>query len=47
MEDNNKLFTKMMWLVMAISVIAIVGLGIFAATGLNYSFPDVTKILPL
>ncbi len=47
MEDNNKHFTKVMWIVMAISVIVIIGLGIYAATGLNYNFPDLTKILPL
>ncbi len=47
MEDNGKHFTKVMWVVVTISVIAIIGLGIFAATGLNYSFPDITKILPL
>ncbi|MHB1661842.1 MAG: hypothetical protein ACYCSQ_08325 [bacterium] len=47
MEDNNKHFTKAMWIIMVISIIVIVGLGIFAAVGLNYNFPDVTKLLPL
>jgi hypothetical protein len=47
MEDNNKHFTKVMWIVMVISVIVIIGLGIYSATGLNYNFPDMTKILPL
>ncbi len=45
MEDN-KHFVRVMWVVVVISIIVIVGLGIFAATGLNYSFPDLTKILP-
>lgn len=46
MEDNKN-FTRIMWVVVVVGIIAIVGLGIFAATGLNYSFPDLTKILPL
>ncbi len=46
MEDN-KHFVRMTWIVVIIGIIVIVGLGIFAATGLNYSFPNLTNLLPL
>lgn len=46
MEDNRH-FVKMTWIVVIIGIIVIVGLSIFAATGLNYSFPDLTSMLPL
>ena len=44
---SEKQAAKITWIIVIVSIIAIVGLGIFAATGLNYSFPDLTKILPL
>ena len=47
MEDNNKHFTKVMWVIVTISVIVIIGLGIYAASGLNYTFPNMNSILPL
>jgi hypothetical protein len=47
MEDNNKNFTKVMWVIVTVSVIVIIGLGIFAASGLNYTFPNISSILPL
>ncbi len=43
---SEKQAAKITWLIVIVSIIAIVGLGIFAAMGLNYSFPDLTKILP-
>jgi hypothetical protein len=45
--ENNDSATKITWIVVIITVIIVVGLGIYAATGLNYSFPNITHLLPL
>jgi hypothetical protein len=34
---DEKTVTKITWAVVIVSVIAIIGLGVFAATGLNYT----------
>ncbi len=47
MEDSNRHFFIALWIVIIISIIVIVGLGIFAAAGLNATFPDLTRLLPL
>ncbi len=45
--NENMHSNSIMWVIVILGIITIVGLGIFAASGLNYSFPDLTTLLPL
>lgn len=45
-EEYSKHSVTALWIIMILSVIVILGLSIYAGLGYNYSFPDLTNILP-